>query len=271
MVMGGALAGGVVGYIVAKNTGNGKTELIVQPATPASNMEEMKRKALIAYGSVTISLATARTGINSEAMDILGDFISVRTLVGSAQIILNEPENTPIPLTANMKIRTPFYRFFIVNTAQPLGTVTMDIGRNNMFEVGFEVPQIDAATALRLSQYTRWGRVINPSWIHAVEVVAPLAGATLVTKAVTAAMSGYIYGFFISSGEANNFLINWTSGGVAKSKRIVFSALGSVEAIDTVPLNEGLPADAGTNVTITNVTAGGAGVIYQATLLYGEV
>ena len=128
--------------------------------------------------------------------------------------------------------------------------------------------QINLSTA---SQYTRWGRVITPTWVHAAEVVAPLIGSTLVTKAVGVGKSGYIYGFFISSGEANNFLINWTSGGVAKSKRIVFSALGSVEAIDTVPLNEGLPADAGTNITITNVTAGGAGVIYQATLLYGEV
>ena len=128
--------------------------------------------------------------------------------------------------------------------------------------------QINLSTA---SQYTRWGRVITPSWIHAAEVVAPLIGATLVTKAVSAGKSGYIYGFFISAGEANNFLLNWTSGGVAYSKRIVFSALGSVEAIDTVPLNEGLPADAATNVTITNVTAGGAGVVYQANLLYGEV
>jgi hypothetical protein len=130
---------------------------------------------------------------------------------------------------------------------------------------------IDIPSALLISQYTRWGRVITVSWVHAVEVVAPLIGATLVTKAVGAGKSGYIYGFFISAGEANNFLINWTSGGVAKSKRIVFSALGSVEAIDTVPLNEGLPADPATNVTITNVTAAGAGIVYQANLLYGEL
>ena len=128
--------------------------------------------------------------------------------------------------------------------------------------------QINLTTA---SQYTRWGRAITPAWIHAVESVAPGAGTALVTKAVTAGKSGYIYGFFISAGEANNFLLNWTSGGVAKSKRIVFSGLGSIEAIDQVPLNEGLPADAGTNITITNVTAGGAGVVYQANLLYGEV
>jgi len=128
--------------------------------------------------------------------------------------------------------------------------------------------QINLSTA---SQYTRWGRLITPSWVHAAEVVAPLIGATLITKAVGVGKSGYIYGFFISAGEANNFLVNWTSGGVAKSKRIVFSGLGSIEAVDQVPLNEGLPADATTNVTITNVSAGGVGIVYQANLLYGEL
>ena len=44
-----------------------------------------------------------------------------------------------------------------------------------------------------------------------------------------------------------------------------------MEAIDQVPINEGLPADAATNVTITNVTAGGVGIVYQAKLLYGEI
>jgi hypothetical protein len=134
--------------------------------------------------------------------------------------------------------------------------------------MAINLEQINLTTA---SQYARWGKAITPSWVHAVESVAPGAGTALVTKAVGAGKTGYIYGFFISSGEANNFLINWTSGGVAKSKRIVFSALGSVEAIDTVTLNEGLPADAGTNITITNVTIGGAGIVYQANLLYGEL
>jgi hypothetical protein len=130
---------------------------------------------------------------------------------------------------------------------------------------------IDYLSALLISQYTRWGRVITPYWIYAAEQTAPGAGATLVTQAVTAGKSGYIYGGFISAEEGNEFLINWTSGGVAKSKRVVFSSPGSFEFIDPVPINEGLPADAATNVTVTAVTAAGAGKIYQANLLYGEV
>ncbi|MBA7471052.1 hypothetical protein ES707_06346 [subsurface metagenome] len=117
----------------------------------------------------------------------------------------------------------------------------------------------------------RWGREVSPEWVHADEQTAPGAGATLVTKAVTAGKTGYIYGFLISAQEANDFLLNWTSGGAAKSKRIAFGGGGSTECVDPVALNEGLGADAGTNVTITNVNAATAGKIYQANLLYGEV
>ena len=117
----------------------------------------------------------------------------------------------------------------------------------------------------------RWGRDVSPDWVHAAEQTAPGAVTVLVTKTVTAGKTGYIYGFFISAQEANNFLLNWTSGGAARSKRIVFGGGGSTECVDPIALNEGLGADAGTNVTITNVNAATAGKIYQANLLYGEV
>ena len=117
----------------------------------------------------------------------------------------------------------------------------------------------------------RWGRAVSVAWVHAAEQVAPGAGAVLVTRAVSADVSGYIYGFLISAQEANNFLLNWTSGGVARSIRIPFAGAGASEAVDPVALNEGLPADAGTDVTITNVNAAAPLMIYQARLLYGEV
>lgn len=120
-----------------------------------------------------------------------------------------------------------------------------------------------------LSKFSRWGRDVEPSWTHAAEQTAPGAATALVTKAVSAGKSGYIYGFFISAQEANDFLINWTSGGVAKSKRIVFGSMGTTECVDPIALNEGLPADGGTNITITNVNAGGG--VYQANLFYTEV
>jgi hypothetical protein len=117
----------------------------------------------------------------------------------------------------------------------------------------------------------RWGIPTEPFWVHATEQVAPVAATALVTRTVTTGRSGYIFGFFISTQELNNFLINWTSGGVAYSKRIIFGGAGSVETIDPIALNDGLLADSGTDITITNVTAAGAGMTYQANLLVAEV
>ncbi|MEM1868546.1 MAG: hypothetical protein QXU90_00330 [Acidilobaceae archaeon] len=129
----------------------------------------------------------------------------------------------------------------------------------------FDVP---LSTLWRL---VRWGRDVDPFWVHGAEVTAPAAGTALVSKSVSAGRTGYIYGFFISSGEPNDFRINWTSGDTAYSIRIVFPGKGSLQYIDFTPLNEGLPADPGTTISITNVNAGSTGVVYQARLLYVEL
>jgi len=122
-----------------------------------------------------------------------------------------------------------------------------------------------------LSRIVRWGRDVDPFWVHGAEVTAPAAGTALVSKSVSAGRTGYIYGFFISSGEPNDFMIKWTSGAVSYSIRIVFPGKGSLQYVDFTPLNEGLPADPGTTISITNVNAGSAGIVYQARLLYVEL
>jgi len=131
-----------------------------------------------------------------------------------------------------------------------------------------KVADSDVLDELKLN---RWGRDVDPEWVHAAEVTAPSAGASLVSKTVGTGKTGYIYGFFISAGEANDFKINWTSGGSSYSIRIPFSGKGALHYIDFAALNEGLGADAGTSITITNVNAGSAGVVYQARLFYAEV
>lgn len=122
-----------------------------------------------------------------------------------------------------------------------------------------------------VSRNIRWGRNLEPSWTHAAEQTAPAAGTALVTRAVTAGRLGYIHGFFISTQEANDFLLNWISGGVARSKRIIFGSMGTTECVDPAALNEMLPADGGTNITITNVNVAGGGMVYQANLLCGDL
>jgi hypothetical protein len=122
-----------------------------------------------------------------------------------------------------------------------------------------------------LATLIRWGRDVAPAWVHGGEVTAPAAGTALVSKTVSTGKAGYIYGFFISAGEANDFKINWTSGGASYSIRIPFSAKGAIHYADFIPMNEGLGADGGSSITITNVNAGSSGIVYQARLLYGEV
>jgi hypothetical protein len=126
-------------------------------------------------------------------------------------------------------------------------------------------------TGTAISSVIRFGRNVTPTWINGSETTAPAANTALVSKTVTTGKSGYIYGFMITAQEANDFKINWTSGGSAKSKRIVFGGKGTTHFVDVVALNEGLPADAGTSVTITNVNAGGSGMVYQCALLYAEL
>jgi len=145
-----------------------------------------------------------------------------------------------------------------------------DVGLATEATLSSVLSQLDV-TLSTLAKLKRWGRSVEPKWVHADEVTAPAADTALVSVTVSAGKTGYIYGFFISAGEANDFKINWTSGGVAKSIRIPFSGSGALQYVDFVALNEGLGADEGTDITITNVNAGSAGVVYQARLLYAEV
>jgi hypothetical protein len=103
------------------------------------------------------------------------------------------------------------------------------------------------------------------------EVTAPSAGTALASRTVGAGRRGYVYGVFITAGEANDFRLEWTSGGVSYSLRIPLCGRGAIMLTSLIPLNEGLPADGGTSVAVTNINAGSPGVVYQAAVLYAEV
>jgi len=223
------------------------------------------------YDILNLDLGIARTDAEVE---IIGDVISVIEITGELDVKLNEKDEPPIELDKVSRTRIipkKFERLFFTNKAQAGKSATLYIGREASFIVDptiiGEVGLIDSA-GLRI---IRWGRDIEPEWVHGTEVTAPAADTSLVSKTVGAGMSGYFYGFLISAGEANDFKINWTSGGTSYSIRIVFGGKGTTQNLSKTPLNEGLPADAGTSITITNVSAGSAGIVYQARLLYAEV
>ncbi|MEM2498367.1 MAG: hypothetical protein QXR81_08330 [Candidatus Nezhaarchaeales archaeon] len=117
----------------------------------------------------------------------------------------------------------------------------------------------------------RWGRVVYPFWKEGAEITAPAPETNLVAHTVSTGKKGYIYGFFISAQEGNDFKLVWTSGGTTYSRRIILAGKGSVQYVDFIALNEGLPADPGSVIAIQNVNAGSLNIIYQASILIGEV
>jgi len=121
-----------------------------------------------------------------------------------------------------------------------------------------------------LSRFTRFGDDVEPEWFSGGKITAPPPNTVLVSKTVSSGKTGYIYGFHITAGEANDFDVNWVSGGVSKSVRIIFSGKGSLCYTGFTPFNKGEPADGGTDITITNVNAGSTDVVYQARLYYAE-
>jgi len=208
---------------------------------------------------------------------------TVASFAGAGETVVNLAD----ALTKKWAVAFPYLRFKFnaAATVDFIVTATTDISSivtasQNLTEIAgtaltgrdwsSDFANLDVSLTT-LAKLKRWGRAVEPEWVHAAEVTAPSAGTALVTKSVGTGKTGYIYGFFISAGEANDFKINWTSGGNAKSIRIPFSGKGSLQYIDFAALNEGMGADAGTDITITNVDAGGAGVVYQARLLYAEV
>ena len=98
----------------------------------------------------------------------------------------------------------------------------------------------------------------RPRWYYGNVVASPAAGTALVSFTVPKGYVGYIFGFSISLSDSsgNQFYINWTSDGVSKSFYIVVPGPGTVFYESNNPINEGLPADPGTTVTITNINAG---------------
>jgi hypothetical protein len=107
-------------------------------------------------------------------------------------------------------------------------------------------------------------------WVHGDQKVAPIAGTVLVSKTVPSGVAGFIYGIFISCEEGNEFMVRWRVGGALKQVLIIFGSKGTIESVDDIALNNGLPADETTAIEILNVSAGGVGKVYQAGLLYGQ-
>jgi len=117
----------------------------------------------------------------------------------------------------------------------------------------------------------RYGHLTIPRWYYSDIIFEPSANQILLTVSIPDGYLGYIYGFFISASETNDFTINWIDiNDVSRSYRIVLAGKGSIQYADIVPLNEGIPSKAG-NIDFKIVNAGSTGSYYQVGLLVGDV
>lgn len=120
-----------------------------------------------------------------------------------------------------------------------------------------------------LSVIMRWGHLTSPSWVIGGDVSNPSPNTILVSFNVPENRRAYIYGLYIATPESNDFYLSWMSDGSERRYYILFGSKGTLYFADLIPLNEGLPADPGTTISIKNVNAGTN--IYRAGVMIGLV
>lgn len=119
--------------------------------TPRAILERLRSTKPILYIKMVVPLDAARTGVDSEAFDFVGDFLFVQDITGTAtaQIVFNEPKQSKIDVADRLRVSTPFYRFFIINSAQVGESITLYIGKESLFTMGgFEASETTLASVL---------------------------------------------------------------------------------------------------------------------------
>jgi len=116
----------------------------------------------------------------------------------------------------------------------------------------------------------RYGHLTIPKWIYGNIVTQPSANQALISYDVQ--KRGYIYGFFITASEGNDFNLEFTDESDQLAiYRIVLAGKGTIHYADIIPMNEGRPTKPGSTITIKVINAGSTGSYYQVGLLVGEV
>lgn len=115
-------------------------------------------------------------------------------------------------------------------------------------------------SAHALAKLIRWGISSEPDWTFGAEITAPPANSNLLSLAIPANKTGYIFGIFLSTGEENVFRLVCP----AVSVRIVMESKGTRLLISERPF---CYAEGPATVFVRNVNAGSQGIVYQAGIL----
>ena len=133
----------------------------------------IKRNNANFYQVTDIDLSIART-IDSPAFEISGDTLAVASINGTAQIVFNDWANARLSLNNTRNFTTPFFKFWIINTAQAGKSLTLNIGKDALFTT-------DPVKSIKVADNT--GMDINPL---TKELLTPIEAVALETTAATA-------------------------------------------------------------------------------------
>lgn len=111
----------------------------------------------------------------------------------------------------------------------------------------------------------RWGIPREPTWINGSNQTAPTTTTDLVSKTVSVGKTGRIFGWRISSPEANEFIINV---GAASYRLAALGGAGLIAESHAVPVFDNIAG--GTTINIRVVNNGGGGKVYRVDMLYDE-
>lgn len=209
-------------------------------------------EGIMSYSRQVIDLTTAR---DYTEVPITGQWFAVESCTGvdiAAYLNMKNPLPDPVYLDRVNSLTYPCQRMYLKHTAQSGKQLVLLVGRNGLKVEPDNTPRI------------RWGIPREPTWTHGAENTAPGDLTALVTKTIGTGKTGQLYGFHVSAGEANSFRV---SDGT--TTLLYHSAgAGPIDIVLPSPLIKDIVA--GASITVKNVNAAAAGIVYQASVLTDE-
>lgn len=124
-----------ISYVLVDEKGEPISVNEVPVYKPEDLLRRLRTLKPTLYAITKVDLTVARVGLAGEEFIVAGDFIAVESTTGVAQIAFNEPKHGYISLVDHLVVHTPFYRFFIINTAQAGLVVNLIIGKESLFKL----------------------------------------------------------------------------------------------------------------------------------------
>jgi len=215
-----------LGYVLVNEEGEPVAVNEVPVYTPEALLKRLRSTKPKLYKKLVIPLDGARTGVDSEAFDAAGDFLLVQDITGTAtaQIIFNEPKQDPIDVTDRLRISTPFYRFFIVNTAQAGESITLYVGKESLFTLG----GLEASEATLASVLVELAKKADPATTPVIYNVTMTLADTEYSQALPASTKR----FSIRTRDGTAFRMAFVTGKVAAPTEPYFSILANIPYIE---------------------------------------